>query len=132
MKLENMIIDILKDEVIPAMGCTEPVAVAYACGKTREIHNNKDITMIEILVSPNIYKNGLGVGVPNTEEVGLDIAGALGIVIGNGDKGLEILGDVTREHVDKAHRLMDKHMFKVSIKDTDKKIYIEVNIKSSN
>ncbi|MBS4538638.1 serine dehydratase subunit alpha family protein [Clostridium sp. D2Q-11] len=132
MKLENMIIDILKDEVIPAMGCTEPVAVAYACGKTKEIHNNKEINMIEILVSPNIYKNGLGVGVPNTEEVGLDIAGALGIVIGNGDKGLQILGDVNKGHVDKAHRLMDKDKFKVSIKDTDKKIYIEVNIKSES
>ncbi|MBS4534076.1 serine dehydratase subunit alpha family protein [Clostridium sp. D2Q-14] len=134
MKLGKIIIDILKDEVVPAMGCTEPVAVAFACGKAKEIYDgdDKNIEKIEVLVSPNIYKNGLGVGVPNTKEIGLDIAGALGLIIGNGDKGLEILENVTEKHIVAAHTLMESNRFDVSIKDTIEKVFIEVNIKSKN
>lgn len=134
MKLEKMIIDILKDEVVPAMGCTEPVAVAFACGKAKEVYdgNDEEIEMIEVLVSPNIYKNGLGVGVPNTKEIGLDIAAALGLVIGNGDKGLEILEDVTNDYIIQAHDLMRSDKLKISIKDTIEKIFVEVNIKSKS
>lgn len=128
MKLENVIINILKDEVIPAMGCTEPVALAFACGKASEIYNSKIIDEIKILVSPNIYKNGLGVGIPNTDEVGLDIAAALGIVIGNGEKELQILEDVTKKKVEEAHDILDNIPFNIDIKDTTKKIYIEINI----
>ncbi|MGO1818826.1 MAG: L-cysteine desulfidase family protein [Senegalia sp. (in: firmicutes)] len=128
MDLKNVIINILKDEVVPAMGCTEPVALSFACAKAKEIFNSKQIDEIKILVSPNIYKNGLGVGIPNTDEVGLDIAGALGIAIGNGNKGLQILEDVTRKKVEIAHDILKNITFNIDIKDTMKKIYIEVNI----
>lgn len=132
MKLKNIIINILKNEVVPAMGCTEPVAVAFACAKSKQVLEDESIRKIQVLVSPNIYKNGLGVGIPNTEEVGLSISAALGISIGNANKGLELLEDVDENIVLKAHRILKDIPFKLDIKDTDKKIYIEVNIEGKN
>ncbi|NBI06412.1 L-serine ammonia-lyase, iron-sulfur-dependent, subunit alpha [Senegalia massiliensis] len=132
MRLKNIIINILKNEVVPAMGCTEPVAVAFACAKSKQVLEDESIRKIQVLVSPNIYKNGLGVGIPNTEEVGLSISAALGISIGNSNKGLELLEDVDENIVLKAHKILKEIPFKLDIKDTDKKIYIEVNIEGKN
>nr|WP_201750459.1 L-serine ammonia-lyase, iron-sulfur-dependent, subunit alpha [Senegalia massiliensis] len=114
------------------MGCTEPVAVAFACAKSKQVLEDESIRKIQVLVSPNIYKNGLGVGIPNTEEVGLSISAALGISIGNSNKGLELLEDVDENIVLKAHKILKEIPFKLDIKDTDKKIYIEVNIEGKN
>ncbi|WP_130805279.1 serine dehydratase subunit alpha family protein [Senegalia massiliensis] len=128
MELKNIIINILKNEVVPAMGCTEPVAVAFACAKSKQVLEDESIRKVQVFVSPNIYKNGLGVGIPNTEEVGLSISAALGISIGNANKGLELLEDVDENILLKAHKILKDIPFKLDIKDTDKKIYIEVNI----
>ncbi len=130
MSLRDVIITTLKNEVLPAMGCTEPVAVALACAKAREIHDNNEMDKIEVLVSPNIYKNGLGVGVPNTKEVGLSIAGALGIVGGTSEKSLSVLEDMREHHLEEAHILLATGKFILGIKDTTEKIYVEVNISS--
>lgn len=132
MSLQEKIIEILKDEVVPAMGCTEPVAVALACAKLKEVWELEEIGQIEVLVSPNIYKNGLGVGVPNTNEAGLDIAAALGIVAGRSSKGLEVLEDITKKDVIKAHKLIRENKLKIIIKDTKEKVYIEANMKLKN
>lgn len=131
MNLKDIIIRTLRNEVLPAMGCTEPVAVALACAKAREVFNNKNIDDIHVLVSPNIYKNGLGVGVPNTEEIGLNIAGALGFIGGNSEKSLRVLEDVTEEHLKEAYKLLESGRFKLGVKDTQDKIYVEVNIFNS-
>ena len=132
MILKNIIIETLKSEVLPAMGCTEPVAVALACAKGKEIIINKNIDKVSVLVSPNIYKNGLGVGIPNTNEVGLDIASALGIVGGKSEKSLRVLEDITKNHLTTSHELIKKGKVKIGIKDTDEKIYIEVIITSGD
>ena len=70
------IIEILKDGVVPALGCTEPIAVALACAAAS--YRRKDIEKLDVLVSPNIYKNGMSVGIPGLKEVGLDAAAAIG------------------------------------------------------
>ena len=72
-------IDILKKELVPAMGCTEPIALAYAAAKAREVLGEAP-KIVEAFVSPNILKNGMGVGIPGTGMIGLEIAGAIGIV----------------------------------------------------
>ncbi|HEY8890379.1 MAG TPA: hypothetical protein VIM70_09005 [Clostridium sp.] len=74
MKLTNLIVQILKEEAVPAIGCTEPVAVALACAKSIELITFNYIDKAEVFVSPNIYINGLSVGIPNTQEVWLYIA----------------------------------------------------------
>lgn len=132
MCLKDEIKYILKSEVLPAMGCTEPVAVALACARAREVFGSLDMDLIEVIVSPNIYKNGLGVGVPNTSEMGLSIAAALGIVGCNSDKSLSLLEDINDMHVVLAHQLIDNDRIKLYIGDTEEKIYIEVRIKSKN
>ncbi|MBF8984444.1 serine dehydratase subunit alpha family protein [Lutibacter sp. B2] len=128
MKLTEKIVDILKKEVVPAMGCTEPVAVALACAKAKELIDCDEIDKIDILVSPNIYKNGLCVGIPNTKEVGLEIAAALGVVAGESQKELNVLAGIEKEAIHRAKRLQNSNKISLGIKDTIEKVYVEVNI----
>src|SRR6056297_993443 len=92
------ILTILKKEVVPALGCTEPIAVALAAAKGKEILSEETGT-VHIFVSPNLYKNGMGVGIPGTGMVGLPIAAALGACGGQSKFGLEVLKHVKHEHI---------------------------------
>ncbi|MGM0379917.1 MAG: serine dehydratase subunit alpha family protein [Bacillota bacterium] len=126
--MKKLLIDILKDEVKPAMGCTEPIAVCLATAKAREILKKDNFDKIKIKVSPNIYKNGLAVGIPHTDFVGLDIAAAVGFLDGDSKDGLELLKNVKDKNLKKAKQLAKN--IDLDIADTDKKIYIDVVIKS--
>jgi len=126
MNIEKSILDTLKSEVLPAMGCTEPVAVALACAKAKELLKYNYIVKIEILVSPNIYKNGLCVGIPYTNEVGLSIAGALGITGGRSENDLQVLEGLSDIDVIRAKELIKNALINLGIKDTDEKVYVEV------
>ena len=89
----KQIIDLIKKEVIPAIGCTEPIAVALCVAKAAETLGVKP-EKIEVLLSANILKNAMGVGIPGTDMVGLPIAVALGALIGRS----ESTGSVERLH----------------------------------
>ncbi|AOT68832.1 L-cysteine desulfidase family protein [Geosporobacter ferrireducens] len=130
MNLKAQIINTLKAEVVPALGCTEPVAVALACAKARELINNEEISNVNILVSPNIYKNGLCVGIPYTDEVGLQIAGALGIVGGKPEKELQVLEKLGDREIQLAKEMVKRKIVCLEIKDTQEKVYVEVTIQS--
>jgi L-cysteine desulfidase len=130
MSYEKRIIEALRAEVKPAMGCTEPVAVALAVAKARELCQfgdqfNSDALKIIVSVSPNIFKNGLSVGIPGTDQVGLVLASALGFTSGQSSNGLEVFKDVNASDISMAMQLIDQKAVKLSIADTDKKIYIE-------
>ncbi|WP_291637689.1 serine dehydratase subunit alpha family protein [Clostridium sp.] len=128
MKLRNLIVQTLKEEVVPAMGCTEPVAVALASAKAKELITFNYIEKAEVFVSPNIYKNGLSVGVPYTQEVGLYIAAALGFIGGESKKDLRVLEGINETKVQLAKELLHSGKLSLNIKDTDDKIYVEVNL----
>jgi len=128
MKIKKLIVQTLKEEVVPAMGCTEPVAVALACAKAKELMAFNNIEKAEVLVSPNIYKNGLSVGIPNTQEVGLCIAAALGLVGGESEKDLRVLEGINETQVKLAKEFLHSKKMTLDIKDTENKIYIEVNL----
>ena len=130
MKLRELIVQTLKEEVIPAMGCTEPAAVALACAKAKELINFNYIEKAEIFVSPNIYKNGLSVGIPNTHEVGLYIAATLGLIGGESEKGLRVLEGINETQVKVSKELLISGKLTLDIKDTVDKIYVEVNLKT--
>ncbi|MDE6113002.1 MAG: serine dehydratase subunit alpha family protein, partial [Bacteroidales bacterium] len=85
----EMLLRLLKKEVVPAVGCTEPIAVALAVAKAKETLGTLP-ERIEIATSLNIYKNGMGVGIPGTDKVGLPIASALGAIAGRSEKALEV------------------------------------------
>jgi len=120
------IIKLVKREVIPAVGCTEPMAVALcAAYASRELGVIPD--RIDIALSANILKNAMGVGIPGTGMIGLPIAVALGTLFGNPDDGLELLKDVTPVQVEKGKEYISKGRISISLKkDISEKLYVEV------
>lgn len=122
--MDTHCLTILKSEVKPALGCTEPVAVALCCGRAKDELN--DIPeKVEVFVSKNVLKNGMGVYVPNTDMVGLDIAAAVGSLIGNSHKGLNILEDVDDKLLLEAKNFLKNDKIKIFLKETKDKLYIE-------
>ncbi|ABR50735.1 protein of unknown function DUF1063 [Alkaliphilus metalliredigens QYMF] len=126
--MKRLILETLKAEVVPAIGCTEPIAVALACAKAREIAGVSidEVDHVDVIVSPNVYKNGLAVGVPHTEHIGLAIAAALGLTGGKCHQGLQVLEGMKKTEQDIAVSLMDQGLISLDIKDTNEKVYIEV------
>ena len=120
----HKIIALINCEVIPALGCTEPVAVALATARSREVLGDFPET-IEVFVSGNIYKNGMGVGIPGTGMIGLPIAAALGAVCGNSKDGLEVLKQVNDKHLEAARRMVDEKQVDISVKDGTDNLYVE-------
>lgn len=123
------IIALIKHEVVPAMGCTEPAAVALAAAYAAN-QVEGEIEKIELFVSPSILKNGMGVGIPNTGLVGLDIAAALGAIVAEPEKELEILGDLDESQLAQGKALMDKITTKMEA--SSEKVYIKAIVKSKS
>ncbi|MDV3427926.1 MAG: L-serine ammonia-lyase, iron-sulfur-dependent, subunit alpha [Bacillota bacterium] len=133
--IKTMILEFLRNEVVPAVGCTEPAAIALAGAKASELLNISDyreIDSVNLIISPNIFKNAMGVGIPNTDEIGINIAAALGVVHKGSEEQLNIFQNVTREDAASAKNLINDGKLTVELKDTDKKIYIEMVIKVKN
>ncbi len=130
-QLAARILAILRHEVVPALGCTEPVAVALATAiATRDLGNTPE--RIDVLVSGNLYKNGLGVMVPGTGRAGLDIAAAAGALAGDPDLGLEVLRPVTPEVAERAAHMLAENHVSVSIANTPKTLYAESTVRSGS
>ena len=121
------ILELLHREVKPALGCTEPIAVALAVAKACSLHRPMRPSQIRVQVSANILKNAMGVGIPGTGMVGLNIAVALAMECGNPDYGLEVLKDLTPEDVEKAKAYAAENRVKISLARTSKKLYIEAD-----
>ena len=123
----EQIIALIHQEVIPAIGCTEPIAVALCVARASEILNNRHPQRITAQLSANILKNAMGVGIPGTDMIGLPIAIALGALIGKSEYGLEVLKDCTPEAVEEGKQLIDAQAIQISLKEGIKeKLYIEV------
>ena len=125
--MKNILIEILKSEVKPAVGCTEPVAVALACAKAKELLGEK-IEKCQIYVSPNVYKNGMCVGIPGTERLGLKIAAAMGLMGGKSELGLTVLEGLNSEELLKAEDFVDKDIIKISPVENKEKVFICVEL----
>lgn len=123
---DQQIIDILRMETIPALGCTEPVACALACARCKEELGGVP-GHIQVYVSGNIYKNGMGVGIPGTGMTGLPIAAALGAVCGKTEYGLEVLKEVSAcNNLEVAKSLLENQAVEIFLKeDTPDKLYAE-------
>lgn len=123
----EQIIALIHQEVVPAIGCTEPIAVALCVAKASEILKNRHPQRITAQLSANILKNAMGVGIPGTDMIGLPIAIALGALIGKSEYGLEVLKDCTPEAVEEGKQLIDAQAIQISLKEGIKeKLYIEV------
>ena len=136
---ESEIIELLQMEVKPALGCTEPIAVALAVAKAMEIIEEKNSAddpqwrfragyNLKVEVSGNILKNGMGVGIPGTGMVGLHIAAALGAVCGKSAYGLEVLHDLDERSIAKAKELVESKSVIVGVADTGHKLYVKATV----
>ncbi|MDR1847781.1 MAG: L-serine ammonia-lyase, iron-sulfur-dependent, subunit alpha [Bacteroidales bacterium] len=115
---------ILHQNIVPALGCTEPVAVALAVAKAKETLGTTDIGRVELWLSRNIIKNAMGVGIPGTGMIGLPIAVALGIVCGDSRQELQVLANA-RLHLEEAKQWLASNKVEVNLKPVDEKLYIE-------
>lgn len=128
LKERQEIIALIHREVVPAMGCTEPMAVSLCVAKATELLGEKPVH-IEVLLSGNILKNAMGVGIPGTGMIGLPIAIALGALIGRSEYGLEVLRDVTPEAVEEGKKYMAEERIRIGLKpEISEKLYIEVTV----
>ena len=122
----QQIIELIHREVVPAIGCTEPMAVALCTAKATEQLRRRP-EHIEAQLSANILKNAMGVGIPGTGMIGLPIAIALGALIGKSAYQLEVLRDLTPEALEEGKRFVAEHRIDIGLKEgIDEKLYIEV------
>ncbi|MDR0895517.1 MAG: L-serine ammonia-lyase, iron-sulfur-dependent, subunit alpha [Prevotellaceae bacterium] len=123
----KQIIALIKREVVPAIGCTEPMAVALCTARACEALGTPP-EQIEVWLSANILKNAMGVGIPGTGGmIGLPIAVALGALVGKSEYQLEVLRDTTPEAVEAGKKLIDTRAIRIALKEgITEKLYIEV------
>lgn len=120
------VIELIRCQVVPAIGCTEPASVALCVARAARLMGRLPDS-IELSLSLNILKNAMGVGIPGTGMVGLPIAVALGAIIGKPELELEVLRDSDAEAADAARRYVDEGRIKISLEEEDKdKLFIRV------
>ncbi len=124
--VREQIIALMKREVVPAVGCTEPMAVALCVSRATEALGCRP-EKITVLLSANILKNAMGVGIPGTGMIGLPIAIALGALIGKSEYQLEVIKDVCPEAIKQGKQYIDEGHINIQLKQGDcDKLYVEV------
>lgn len=128
----QQIINLVKREVVPAVGCTEPIAVSLCVAKATETLGCIP-QKIDVLLSANILKNAMGVGIPGTNMIGLPIAVALGALAGKSEYNLEVLKDITPSDVERGKKMIEDKVININLKkDINEKLYIEVNCQAGD
>lgn len=122
MNIEEQILKIMHQEIQPALGCTEPISVAYACAILRENLESK-IQAITLLVSANLAKNAMAVTIPKTNVCGLKFAAALGYLSGQSQLKLEVLKNITQDDTENAKKILP--LINISIKENVPNLYVE-------
>ncbi|SON49943.1 serine dehydratase subunit alpha family protein [Vibrio tapetis] len=129
--LWDSFVSVVKREVVPALGCTEPVSVALATSIAIEKLGIKDVTdkiTICVSVSPNLMKNGMGVGIPGTGMVGLPVAAAIGALAGDPSAKLEVLKNITAKDVENAKTMLEQERVTVGVADVSHLLYAKVTV----
>jgi L-cysteine desulfidase len=129
--IEDTLINILKDQVKPALGCTEPSAVGLAIARAKELLG-ETVGQLDITVDKNMLKNGLNVGIPGTNERGLVFAAALALVVGKSEYGLEVFKEVKDADVVKAMAIVNDKIVSIKLAEEAEGLYIHVEATSDN
>lgn len=130
MLTKDEMIAMLRANVVPAFGCTEPVCVALAAADAAKAAGGEPIS-IHVEVSGNIYKNGMAVGIPNFDKIGIPYAAALGAVLANPEKKLELLQCITEETAEKAKALAEGGHVEVGIHEEMQGLYVRSTVKTT-
>ena len=124
------IISLIHREVVPALGCTEPIAVSLAVAKATELLGMQP-EEINLGLSGNIIKNAMGVGIPGTGMIGLPIAIALGSLIGKSEYGLEVLKEVSPEAVERGKAFIESVPINIkNLPDSPSNLHVDVEVRS--
>ena len=124
--IRQSIIALIQREVVPAVGCTEPIAVALCTARATETLGQRP-EKITVMLSANILKNAMGVGIPGTGMTGLPIAIALGAIVGRSEYELEVIKDVTPETLEEGKAYVEEKRIDIRLKaDITEKLYIDV------
>lgn len=127
----SLLLKIVQEQVMPALGCTEPASVALGTATARKFISG-DIESIVVTVDKNVYKNGARVTIPGTKEKGLYMAASLGAIGGDPDKGLEVLKGVSRTDLTLAKALVKQGKVIVNLDNTKKALYISSKVVTSS
>ncbi len=127
----DLAVQILKNQVTPALGCTEPGAVALAVARAKELLGERAIQVC-IQVDKNVLKNGMDVGIPGTNEHGIVFAAALALVVGKSEYGLEVLRDVKDADIPAASELAAKKVIALALDETAQGLSIKVDMRGAN
>jgi L-cysteine desulfidase len=122
----DKVLNILKEEIVPAEGCTEPIALAYVAAKAREVLG-KIPDCLKIYVSGNMIKNVKSVVVPNSGGmIGIEVSAAMGAIAGKAEKGLMVISDITEADMVKVRNFLDNCSVKIIHEKTDAKLYARI------
>ena len=128
----DKILTLINKEVVPAVGCTEPMAVALCTARATETLGRKP-EKITALLSANILKDAMGVGIPGTGMIGLPIAIALGAIVGKSEYQLEVIKDLTPETLEEGKTLTKENRISIQLKQNiTEKLYIEIVCEAQN
>lgn len=128
---KEQMLELLHKDVVPALGCTEPVCVALCAAKAGTLLEGT-LESITVEVNPGIYKNAMSAGIPNCSMVGIPWAAAIGANLKNPDKGLQLLADITSDTLSSAESLVAGGKVLVSPKNDEKSIFVKCILRSSN
>ncbi len=128
---KEQMLELLRKDVVPALGCTEPVCIALCAANAGKLIDD-NIEAIEVFTNAGIYKNGMSAGIPNCAMVGLDWAAALGAFLQNPEKNLELLADINDAILAKAETLVEAGKVSVKVDETVKSLYVKCILRSKD
>ncbi|VBB07061.1 serine dehydratase alpha chain [Lucifera butyrica] len=129
---EEKFLKLLDKELLVALGCTEPAAIAYAAALAKQYVRAGAVSKVEIFASGNVIKNAMAVRIPGTGQSGMDLAAALGVIAGEPEQKLEVLSKMAASHLKQAKDMVASGRVTVSAAVSTKKLYIEAVVRSSN
>ncbi|MEA1914725.1 MAG: L-serine ammonia-lyase, iron-sulfur-dependent, subunit alpha [Campylobacterota bacterium] len=123
------ILEILHEEVVPAQGCTEPIAIAYTAAKAKEIIEDKDIEKVVIRASGNIIKNVKSVVVPNSGGlIGIEVSAVMGLLYGDARRDLMVISDITPQQMKEVEKFIANKEVVVIHEDTPTKLFVQIEL----